>query len=141
MRSFVTRFFDPKSFSTCATCACVRITNALLASYDGSCRSVIVCSLPLAKNDIHVVVRATLYTSCKCACAALYAILYIRNHFHIFTHGASRYAPSSIRRHTLQRLTEAVPLPNLHGSKVQLANTLGLLVHILLHVSCLVDHD
>ena len=44
-------------------------------------------------------------------------------------------------RCNLRWLTEAVPLPNLHGSKLQLANTLGLLVHVLLHASCLVDHD
>ena len=31
-------------------------------------------------------------------------------------------------------------LPNLHGSKVQLGNKLGLLVQILLHASCLVDN-
>ena len=56
-------------------------------------------------------------------------------------------------RFNLRWLPEAVPLPNLHGSKLQLANTLGLLVHILLHATrrvvgqpdrslpSLVDHD
>ena len=44
-------------------------------------------------------------------------------------------------RCNLRWLTEAVPLPNLHGSKVQLPNKLGLLVQILLHACCLVDHD
>ena len=59
-----------------------------------------------------------------------------------FTHAASRYAPIDLycqpensppfdgMRCNLRSLTEAVPLPNLHGSKVQLVNKLGLLVQI-----------
>ena len=67
----------------------------------------------------------------------------ISKYLHIFTHAASPIdLLSSIRRHALQpSVTDAVPLPNLHGSKVQLGNKLGLLVQILLHASCLVDHD
>ena len=57
-------------------------------------------------------------TSCKCACAALYGLLF---YFCTFSHAVPR-----------QRLLHSIPLPNLHGSKLQLTNTLGLLVHILL---------
>ena len=59
------------------------------------------CSLPLAKNAMHLPTsnwragasqpsrsfeRILRRTSCKCACAAFYALLFIRNYFLIFTH-------------------------------------------------------
>ena len=73
--------------------------------------------------------------SCKCACAALYALLFIRKYFQIFytfSHTVPRADRSSQlensppfdgMRCNLRWLTKAVPLPNLHGSKVQLPNT------------------
>ena len=42
------------------------------------------------RNDIGERERAVRRTPCKCACAALYTLLF---YLHIFTHPASRYAP------------------------------------------------
>ena len=66
--------------------------------------------------------------------------MFIRKSFPKFSHtlprempGSSQREMSSIRRHALQssvsdRGCSYIPLPNLHGSKVQLVNKLGLLV-------------
>ena len=81
----------------------------------------------------------TILHSTACAATwltvALYALLFIRNYFKIFTHFQTRCladrrssqlensSPFDGMRCNLLWLTKAVPLPNLHGSKLQLATT------------------
>ena len=78
----------------------------------------------------------SVYTSCKSACVRIYALLFTFLRSASLAVCADLASERTLLHSTafacaLRCLTEAVPLPNLHGSKVQLGKKLGLLVQSL----------